>query len=254
MAPHLECPSTTTRRAVNRSIANSTLPTCEGATMLPATRNTNRSPSPWSKMISTGTRESEHPRIVANGSWPPVSSARRRGLMTDSELRFSSTKRRLPARRRCKASRAGIIGSPYKTQLLKKGTAILGVSPASSNPRQVPGKKSPVCSRIGPASNVLPQVNQARGPPMFKYIAIALAVAVAAVLIAAGTRPDTFRVERAIRVSAPPEKIFHYVNDFHQWGVWSPYEKLDPSMKRSFAGTPAGNGAVYEWDGNSKAG
>jgi len=89
---------------------------------------------------------------------------------------------------------------------------------------------------------------------MFKYIAIALAVAVAAVLAAAATRPDTFRVERAIRVSAPPEKIFHYVNDFHQWGVWSPYEKLDPSMKRSFGGTPAGNGAVYEWAGNSKAG
>jgi hypothetical protein len=89
---------------------------------------------------------------------------------------------------------------------------------------------------------------------VFKYIAIALVVVVAAVLIAAATRPDTFRVERSIRVSAPPEKIFHYVNDFHQWGVWSPWEKLDPAMKRTFAGTPAGNGAIYEWDGNGKVG
>src|SRR3982074_3636637 len=77
--------------------------------MLPATRITKRSPSPWSKTISTGTRESEHPRMAANGSCPAVSSARRRGLMRDSELRVSSTKRRLPSRRRCRASRAGII-------------------------------------------------------------------------------------------------------------------------------------------------
>jgi carbon monoxide dehydrogenase subunit G len=89
---------------------------------------------------------------------------------------------------------------------------------------------------------------------MFKIIVTALIVVVAAILIMAAARPDTFRVERSIRVSAPPEKIFHYVNDFHQWGVWSPYEKLDPSMKRTYGGAAAGKGAVYEWDGNSKAG
>jgi uncharacterized protein YndB with AHSA1/START domain len=89
---------------------------------------------------------------------------------------------------------------------------------------------------------------------MFKIIVTGLIVVVAAILIMAATRADTFRVERSIRVSVPPEKIFHYVNDFHQWGVWSPYEKLDPSMKRSYDGTPSGKGAVYEWDGNGKAG
>ena len=56
---------------------------------------------------------------------------------------------------------------------------------------------------------------------MFKIIVTALIVVVAAILIMAAARPDTFRVERSIRVSAPPEKIFHYVNDFHQWGVGS---------------------------------
>jgi hypothetical protein len=56
---------------------------------------------------------------------------------------------------------------------------------------------------------------------MFKIIVTALIVVVAAILIMAATRPDSFRVERSIRVSAPPEKIFHYVNDFHQWGVGS---------------------------------
>ncbi len=50
-----------------RATANSTLPICEGAAMLPATRMTNRSPSPWSKTNSAGARESEQPRITANG-------------------------------------------------------------------------------------------------------------------------------------------------------------------------------------------
>jgi uncharacterized protein YndB with AHSA1/START domain len=89
---------------------------------------------------------------------------------------------------------------------------------------------------------------------MFKYIVIALVIGIAGILIIAAIRPDTFLVERSTRVKAPPEKIFHYVNDFHQWGVWSPYEKLDPAMKRSFDGAPAGKGAVYEWKGNNKAG
>jgi carbon monoxide dehydrogenase subunit G len=89
---------------------------------------------------------------------------------------------------------------------------------------------------------------------MLKIIAIALIVLVAAVLVLAATRPDTFRVERSAQMSAPPERILSLVNDFHQWSAWSPYEKLDPSMKRTYAGAAAGKGAVYEWDGNSKAG
>src|ERR1700754_1331347 len=111
-------------------------------------------------------------------------------------------------------------------------------------------------SRTRPSSNVLGNdtIRNKRIVPMFKYIAIALVVIVAGILIAAATRPDNFRVERAIRISAPAEKIFHYVNDFHQWGVWSPWEKLDPAMKRNYAGSLTGNGAIYEWQGNGKVG
>jgi hypothetical protein len=89
---------------------------------------------------------------------------------------------------------------------------------------------------------------------MIKIIAIALIVVIAAILVLAATRPDSFRVERSAQISAPPEKILALVNDFHQWGAWSPYEKLDPAMKRTYAGAAAGKGAVYEWEGNSKAG
>jgi hypothetical protein len=81
-----------------------------------------------------------------------------------------------------------------------------------------------------------------------------LALAVVAVLLVAATRPDTFRVQRAAVINAPPEKIFPLIEDFQAWGGWSPWEKKDPAMKRSFSGPASGKGAVYAWDGNSEVG
>ena len=89
---------------------------------------------------------------------------------------------------------------------------------------------------------------------MIKLIGLAIVLVIAAVLIYAATRPDAFRVERAASVKAPPEKIFALINDLHGWAAWSPYEKKDPAMKRTFSGATSGKGAVYEWDGNKNVG
>jgi uncharacterized protein YndB with AHSA1/START domain len=85
-------------------------------------------------------------------------------------------------------------------------------------------------------------------------IAVVLAIVIAIVLILAATKPNTFSVQRATTVKAPPERIFPLINDFHQWGSWSPYENKDPAMKRSFSGAADGKGAVYGWEGNKNVG
>jgi Polyketide cyclase / dehydrase and lipid transport len=85
-------------------------------------------------------------------------------------------------------------------------------------------------------------------------IAAVLAIAIAILLILAAIKPDTFTVQRSTAVKAPPETIFPLINDFHQWGTWSPYETKDPAMKRSYSGTASGNGAVYAWEGNRNVG
>jgi uncharacterized protein YndB with AHSA1/START domain len=87
-----------------------------------------------------------------------------------------------------------------------------------------------------------------------KKIAIGVAVVVAAVLGFAMTKPDSFRVQRTMKIKAPPEKIFPLINDFHSWSSWSPWEKLDPAMRRTNSGAAMGQGAVYEWEGNAKVG
>jgi uncharacterized protein YndB with AHSA1/START domain len=89
---------------------------------------------------------------------------------------------------------------------------------------------------------------------MLKRLAMVVVVLLVALLVFAATRPDAFRVERTATINAPPEKIFPLIADFHEWGAWSPYEKLDPAMQRTFGGAAQGKGAVYEWNGNKTVG
>jgi uncharacterized protein YndB with AHSA1/START domain len=85
------------------------------------------------------------------------------------------------------------------------------------------------------------------------YALIVLA-AIAALLIYAATRPDTFRLERSTMIEAPPEKVFALVDNFHDWAKWSPWENLDPALKRTYGGPDAGRGTRYAWEGNNKVG
>jgi uncharacterized protein YndB with AHSA1/START domain len=89
---------------------------------------------------------------------------------------------------------------------------------------------------------------------MIKTILLVVILLVAAVLIFAATRPDTFRVQRSASIKAPPEKIFPFISEFDRWSAWSPYEKRDPAMKRTRSGPASGKGAVYGWEGNSQVG
>jgi hypothetical protein len=92
---------------------------------------------------------------------------------------------------------------------------------------------------------------------MLKKVGLAivvLLVLVAALLLYATTRPNSFSVERRIVIHAPPQTIQPLIADFHRWADWSPWEKLDPAMQRSFGGSPAGAGATYSWQGNKDVG
>lgn len=89
---------------------------------------------------------------------------------------------------------------------------------------------------------------------MIKKLAIAVVVLILALLVFAATRPDSFRIERSAVIKAPAEKVFAQINDFHAWTAWSPWERIDPALKRTYSGAPAGKGAAYAWEGNSEVG
>ncbi|MGO4672305.1 SRPBCC family protein [Bosea sp. 2YAB26] len=81
-----------------------------------------------------------------------------------------------------------------------------------------------------------------------------LALAIVVVLVLAAMKPDSFRVQRSLAINAPPEHVFPLINGVRSWGDWSPWEKKDPAMKRSFSGAESGLGAVYAWDGDKNVG
>ncbi|WP_284983133.1 SRPBCC family protein [Arthrobacter sp. efr-133-TYG-118] len=63
-----------------------------------------------------------------------------------------------------------------------------------------------------------------------------------------------FTVTRNALIPAAPSAIFPFVNNFHEWTKWSPWETVDPKLSRSDSGNESGVGAKYAWSGNSKAG
>ncbi len=89
---------------------------------------------------------------------------------------------------------------------------------------------------------------------MLIKIVIGVVVVLALLCVVIALRPAHFRIERSALIAAPPATVFPLIDDFHNWPKWSPWEKLDPSMKKTYAGAPAGSGAEYAWVGNDKAG
>jgi Polyketide cyclase / dehydrase and lipid transport len=85
-------------------------------------------------------------------------------------------------------------------------------------------------------------------------ILVVVFVLIVALVAFISTRPGSFHIERSAQVSAPPGVVFSIINDLHQWGLWSPWDKLDPNMEKTYSGAPVGPGAVYAWTGNSKVG
>jgi len=89
---------------------------------------------------------------------------------------------------------------------------------------------------------------------VLKIVLGLIAIAVIALLGLAATRPDKFVVTRTATIKARPEVLSAMVEDFHQWGLWSPWEKIDPDMTRTYGGPTKGVGATYAWVGNGKVG
>lgn len=89
---------------------------------------------------------------------------------------------------------------------------------------------------------------------MLGYVLIAVVIVVAGLALVIARQPDSFRIERSLRVTAPADEVFAQVNDLHNWEQWSPWAKRDPAMRKVYEGPNAGVGAVYRWSGNKEVG
>ena len=103
-----------------------------------------------------------------------------------------------------------------------------------------------------------PEVSTQESPKLglgaWKFVLLALVIIIGAFAIFVAMQPSDFRVTRSETIAAPPADVFPHVNDLHKWEAWSPWAKRDPDAKNTYAGAEAGEGAVFEWDGNDDIG
>ncbi|MBI2377881.1 MAG: SRPBCC family protein [Deltaproteobacteria bacterium] len=89
---------------------------------------------------------------------------------------------------------------------------------------------------------------------MWKQVVGGLGVLVLGLVGLIAAQPAEFEVERSAKMDAPVEIVFAEVSNFRAWEVWSPWDKLDPALKRSYSGADSGEGAKYAWEGNDEVG
>lgn len=89
---------------------------------------------------------------------------------------------------------------------------------------------------------------------MIMLITILALAALLTFLFVVFSKPDNFRMQRSMTINAPAQTIYGHIDDFHKWKEWSPWEQLDPNLKRTYSGETSGVGAVYDWQSNGKAG
>ena len=64
----------------------------------------------------------------------------------------------------------------------------------------------------------------------------------------------SYQVERSITINADQAPIYDKIANFRQWESWSPWDEMDPDMRKTYGGPEAGVGASYAWVGNRKVG
>ncbi len=89
---------------------------------------------------------------------------------------------------------------------------------------------------------------------MIKTIAIVIAVAIAALLLYAATRPDSMHIERSALIKASADKVHPLINDLHSFNTWNPYNKKDVAMTVTYRGPATGPGSAFDFDGDKSAG
>lgn len=63
--------------------------------------------------------------------------------------------------------------------------------------------------------------------------------------------PGEARVERAIDIAAPPDKVYAIAADLRRTPEWSPWVDADPQTRFTFEGPEQGTGQVMRWASNN---
>ena len=73
-------------------------------------------------------------------------------------------------------------------------------------------------------------------------------------LIAAAFIDGKIHFEKSVSIHASPDKVWSNTNSLKAMDQWSPWNKLDPNMKKNWTGNTGQAGEKNCWEGNEDAG
>ena len=83
-----------------------------------------------------------------------------------------------------------------------------------------------------------------------KFIALAILLLNAALLLGSFFMPRQWHVERSVVVAAQPEAVWEWVAPLRRWPEWTAWSsEADPDVKFTYEGPATGPGAVSKWSG-----
>lgn len=66
--------------------------------------------------------------------------------------------------------------------------------------------------------------------------------------------PKTFHISRSVVIGRPKDQVFEFVKYVKNQDLWSPWNKKDPDMKKTYTGVDGEVGFINAWDGNKDVG
>lgn len=89
---------------------------------------------------------------------------------------------------------------------------------------------------------------------MWKKIALSFMIPLIVFLGYVATREGKFHYERSGFIKASPQEIYPYISNLKLGSQWSPFEKKDLTMKKTYAGVDGAPGSSMDFEGNSDVG
>lgn len=80
-----------------------------------------------------------------------------------------------------------------------------------------------------------------------KIIGLILFILIVLPLVVSLFLPNKVHVERSRTINAEQTFLFEQVNTLKNWEKWSPWHRIDPTMKLTYNQIPSGEGASYSW-------
>lgn len=84
---------------------------------------------------------------------------------------------------------------------------------------------------------------------MLAKIAVTVLAIVVVLAVVVALRPSEFRIARSRVIAAPASVIYAQLADLHAWARWMPFDEMDPTVTKTFAGPATGVGSSYEYRG-----